>query len=120
MCVWSFLPSIKITPIPEPERARHIQTPASAAAAPAADKNKALPADLAACVAVLDSYKKKQLAALQSDRQTLTALQEAIAQLGLQKQLNFMTNGNSSLNAEVQNMPAKADLSNAPKIDVKP
>ena len=38
-------------------------------------------------VPALDAYKKRQLAAIESDRQTLSALQGAIAQLGLQKQL---------------------------------
>jgi hypothetical protein len=113
----SFLPDSKITPVPS----NHDKKPLTPAAASAlTNNNKALPADLAACVAVLDSYKKKQLAALQSDRQTLTALQDAIAQLGLQKQLNFMTQGNSSLNAEMQNQPAKAEPSNAPKADTHP
>jgi len=53
-------------------------------------------ADAAACAA-LDAYKKHQLEAIESDRQTLTALQNAIAQLGLQKQLDFLPGVNGSL-----------------------
>ena len=56
-------------------------------------------ADAAACAA-LDAYKKRQLEAIESDRQTLTALQNAIAQLGLQKQLDFLPGVSGSLNAQ--------------------
>jgi hypothetical protein len=56
---------------------------ATAAAAPAQA------ADPQACAAI-DAYKKRQLAAIESDRQTLAALQGAIASLGLKKQLGFM------------------------------
>lgn len=41
--------------------------------------------------------KKKQLAAIDSDRQTLAALKEAIAQLKAEKELGFMTNVSGSL-----------------------
>jgi hypothetical protein len=50
---------------------------------------KKTPEEAAACAAI-DAYKKQQLQAIQSDRQTLKALQDAIKQLGLQKELNFM------------------------------
>jgi hypothetical protein len=111
----SYLPDPKITPIPDPEhKSAHGRPPPVAPAIHAADELKALPADLAACVAVVDAYKKKQLEALQSDRQTLTALQEAIAQLGLQKQLGFLADTKSNLNATAQNVPASADMP-APK-----
>lgn len=53
-------------------------------------------ADAEACAA-LDAYKKRQLEAIESDRQTLTALQNAIAQLGLQKQLDFLPGVGGSL-----------------------
>lgn len=51
--------------------------------------------DAEACAAV-DAYKKRQLEAIESDRRTLSALQDAIAQLGLQKQLDFITKGGAS------------------------
>jgi hypothetical protein len=66
-----------------------------AAAAPP-PKPKLSAADAAACAA-LDAYKKRQLAAIESDRQTLSALQNAIAQLGLNKQLDFMIGAGGSL-----------------------
>jgi hypothetical protein len=65
---------------------------------PAAPKPAMTAADAAACAA-LDAYKKHQLEAIQSDRQTLKALQDAIAQLGLQKQLDFLPGVSGSLNA---------------------
>lgn len=47
----------------------------------------------AACKAVSD-YRKRQLDALESDRQTLAALQEALAGLGLKEKLSFMDKTN--------------------------
>lgn len=44
-----------------------------------------------ACAA-LTAFRKKQLEAIESDRKTLSALQEAIAELGLDKKLDFMNN----------------------------
>lgn len=43
-----------------------------------------------ACEA-LTAYRRRQLAAIESDRRTLSALQSAIAELGLDKQLDFLT-----------------------------
>jgi hypothetical protein len=118
----SFLPDRKITPIPDAERkTTHGREPAETAAAPRAPSLKdlkALPADLAACVAAIDSYKKKQLDAIQSDRQTLAALQEAIAQLGLQKQLGFIADSKSSLNA--QDAATKVDATATPRASFLP
>ncbi|NTU76905.1 MAG: hypothetical protein HGA90_03710 [Alphaproteobacteria bacterium] len=48
----------------------------------------------------LTAHKKRQLQAIESDRQTLSALQAAIAELGLEKKLNFMTDPTGSLNAQ--------------------
>ncbi len=56
------------------------------------------PEEQAACQA-LDAYKKQQLDALQSDRETLKALQEAIRSLGLTQQLEFMTEQGSTLSS---------------------
>jgi len=52
------------------------------------------PADVAACAAI-DAYKKRQLEAIQSDRETLAALQSAIKQLGLEKKLDFLSEAGS-------------------------
>ena len=51
--------------------------------------------DVAACAAV-DAYKKRQLDAIESDNKTLVALQSAIKELGLQKDLSFLTNPKGS------------------------
>lgn len=83
----SYRPNPKIAPKEQPGRPLR----ARISEIPTAPK-KVLP-DLkkptAECAAI-DTYKKKQLEAIQSDRKTLEALQSAIAELGLQKQLNFM------------------------------
>lgn len=62
--------------------------------------------------AALDAYKKKELQALESDRQTLQALQDAISQLGLSKDLNFLTGASKTVNP-VNTTPA-------PLIDIAP
>lgn len=98
----SFLPNPKITPVPSPERKprpRLAEVPSLPKPAPEAPQT-------AECAAV-DAYKKKQLEAIQSDRQTLQALQSAITDLGLQKQLNFMAGAQQSpaLGAAPQNQP---------------
>jgi len=64
-------------------------------------------ADPAICAAI-DAYKKRQLAAIESDRQTLSALQTAIAQLGLQKKLDFMVGASGNL--KMQDAPAPMDM----------
>jgi hypothetical protein len=94
----TYLPDPKITPVPSPE---HVSTQHNARLAlekSMAAKNKPKPAADAAVCAAIDAYKKQQLDAIQSDRQTLKALQDAISSLGLQKQLGFMTGGDSALN----------------------
>jgi hypothetical protein len=100
----SFLPNSNIKPvnlIPERSGRRAVaealaKKRMAADVAPKAEKS---PTELAACAAV-DAFKKKQLAAIQSDRQTLVALQSAITTLGLQKQLSFMTDVQGSLNVQ--------------------
>ena len=83
------LPDSRITPIPEGSVIKpHSPTPAKVAA-----KSKRNPEVCAAITA----YKKQQLAAIESDRQTLNALQAAIADLGLDKKLDFMHGARGSL-----------------------
>ncbi len=82
----ALLPAFSYTPVP-PEK-KKLQTPVP--------QKKESPPDQAACDAI-NAYKKRQLEALQSDRQTLEALQNAIAKLGLQKELNFMPGTRGSL-----------------------
>ena len=109
----SFLPNTRITPIPSPEpKTNHGRRPAQAAvlAAAKAPEPKKSPAELAACASI-DAYKKRQLDAIESDRQTLTALQAAIAQLGLQQQLSFMTNTPANTTTQANATPAALDIS---------
>ncbi len=100
---FSALPNI---PMPEPKAekaavaAKKIEIAKAKEAPPAAAAPKPPSVDPAICAA-LDAYKKRQLAALESDRKTLDALQNAIAQLGLQKKLDFMTGATGVL--ETQN-----------------
>jgi hypothetical protein len=56
------------------------------------------PANPEACAA-LTAYRQRQLAAIESDRQTLDALQAAIAELGLDKKLDFMRGASQNLTA---------------------
>ena len=99
----SFLPNRRITPLPSTMRGSQdrvgmlqaeMSRPAAAEAPKALPEAVQTPTQQAACAAV-DRYKQKQLKAIQSDRQTLAALQAAIAQLGLQKQLSFLTDPNA-------------------------
>jgi hypothetical protein len=107
----SFLPNTKIAPIPSPEyKSNHGRKASEVAAASAPPEPEKKASDPAACAAI-DAYKKKQLAAIESDRQTLTELQKAISQLGLQKELSFMTGANGNMN--------QADSSQV-KIDMPP
>lgn len=83
----TYLPNPKIAPFFAEKKKKGprlvtIPTPKVASTAPQ-------PSDAAA----LDLFKKRRLEAIQSDRQTLEALQSAIKELGLQEQLNFMVGG---------------------------
>ncbi len=103
----SFLPNSKITPVPSPEyKSNHGRKLAAAVAAAAPEPEKK--AEVAACAAI-DAYKKKQLEAIESDRQTLTALQKAISQMGLQKELNFIAGANGAVN-QADSSTAKMDM----------
>jgi hypothetical protein len=107
----TFLPNAKVTPEPTPDytSAQHAarQTLAQGVVKPK-QAEKTAP-ELAACAAI-DAYKKQQLDAIQSDRQTLKSLQDAIASLGLQKQLGFMTGTDSALNASGRSTPMNIDI----------
>lgn len=105
----SFLPNTQISPIPSPEyKSTHgRKTPTAIAAVPATESTKS-PAELAACAAI-DAYKKRQLEAIEGDRQTLAALQGAIAQLGLQKELSFMSGANGKVN-QANSSPIQMDM----------
>jgi hypothetical protein len=106
----SFLPNTYITPVPSPEyKSTHGRKPPTAVVAAAPEEPKKKASDLAACAAV-DAYKKKQLEAIESDRQTLTALQSAISQLGLQKELSFMTGANGGVNQADSGITGKMDM----------
>lgn len=103
---------VRLTYLPQqpaakhPKKAKKEEAPVKAAQAPAP------PAADAVDRAAVDAYKKRQLEAIESDRQTLKALQDAIAQLGLQKELNFMTGASGSVN----NTSAPAPLVDLPPV----
>jgi hypothetical protein len=59
-----------------------------------------------ACAAIT-AYRKKQLAAIESDRQTLNALQAAITEMGLDKKLDFLKGASNNLTA----IPKPGDVS---------
>jgi hypothetical protein len=95
----SYLPNQKVTPVASPDRPSALKAGHVALekllAAKAAQQAPKTPAETAACAAI-DAHKKQELAAIQSDRETLKALQDAIHSLGLDKQLDFMQGGNNS------------------------
>ena len=89
----TFLPNDKISPVPNPDRMSAQRRGQLALEKSLKEKKAAKAADDAAITAAINAYKKQQLDAIQSDRQTMQALQDAISSLGLQKKLGFMTNG---------------------------
>jgi len=107
----SFLPTPKMTPIPSPNGPFSHGRPPNAVAVANGMNQKTDPAaaDFEAWSRAIEAYKKRQLAAIQSDRQTLAALQAAISDLGLQKQLDFMPGANSAVSAQVD-MPNPMDV----------
>jgi hypothetical protein len=116
----SYLPNAKVAPVSSPEnKLDHGRTALQIAAikGPAAEAPAPKPAaELASCAAV-DAYKKKQLEAIQGDRQTLAALQSAIAELGLGKQLDFMTGAKGNISAQNTAMNTAISLdSGAPSL----
>jgi len=90
----SFLPSQSIVAVPhaDPTSARKLGHEEQRKRLSQKRPNDAgkTPEVAAACEA-MDLYKKQQLDALQSDRETLMALQNAIHSLGLSKELGYMT-----------------------------
>jgi hypothetical protein len=94
---FAYLPNPEVTPVFNPPHKKYERPKLQVAQTPVPDKE-----DKAACAAI-DAYKKRQLEAIESDRQTLAALQGAISQLGLQKQLDFMVGANGSLTQPAQN-----------------
>jgi hypothetical protein len=119
----TFLPARTIIPLPSSEhesaaKKGHAYFKKSPDAKHAAVPKT--PEESAACVA-LDVFKKQQLDAIQSDRQTLQALQNAIHALGLSKQLGFMTEEGSALNSSENQTPAQfpVTVSVPPETSVK-
>jgi hypothetical protein len=99
--------------VPSYQAAQNHGRPVPGAPTPPVQKTavaaKKSPADLAACAAI-DAYKKRQLDAIEGDRRTLDALQTAIKQLGLEKQLSFMTGAQGSVGSQAENVPANVDM----------
>jgi hypothetical protein len=107
----TFLPSNKVTPEPTPEytSAQQAVRQALAQGIVTPKRTEKTPTELATCAAI-DAYKKQQLDAIQSDRQTLKSLQDAISSLGLQKQLGFMTGTDSALNTSAGSTQLNIDI----------
>jgi hypothetical protein len=108
---FAFLPNPEITPVFNPPKKHPRPQPAVIAQTPVPNN----PQDKAACAAI-DAYKKRELEAIQSDRQTLAALQSAITQLGLQKKLDFMVGANGSLAAPTPNAAMDFAVSAPPSV----
>jgi hypothetical protein len=101
------LPDSRITPIPGTAVTKP-QAPEKKAPTPAkANKPECTP---------YTAYKKQQLAAIESDRKTLTALQAAITEMGLDKKLDFAGGATGSLGNKADNGAGKAQ----PNVQVLP
>lgn len=100
----SYLPNMHVTPKEPPQRPRRDIVAELPPMMPAPDDKKKVAANEAkqtpAECKAFETYKKKQLEEIKSDQRTLQQLQSAIADLGLQKQLNFM-NGQRSADISV-------------------
>ncbi len=99
---YSALPKANVAPPPflAPDHSSGLELGRAQLLAKQAQKQATPPkasSDPALC-AIVDSYKKQELNAIQNDRQTLQALQSAVRALGLQKQLGFMSGNESVLN----------------------
>lgn len=87
----SYLPG-KIPPLTPPSNVPAPPAQPAKSAKPnarAPDNAEAQAPDLETWTKAIKDYKTKQMEAIQSDRQTLEALQNAIKELGLQQELNF-------------------------------
>ena len=114
----SYLPNTQIKPEPGPGRPPRQHYTGVIAKTKKAERHvdeTAKQQTPAECAAV-DLYKKKQLEAIQSDRQTLQALQSAISDLGLQKELDFMTGAQNNVSPQAASTPTNA----TPSISGKP
>lgn len=103
----TYLPTSGVKPIPSPAHVSP-QKQAHIFARPNTESVKAAPAktpEESSAIAALNALKKQQLDAIQSDRETLKSLQDAIHSLGLSKQLNFLSDRTGSLSAS-NNDPA--------------
>ncbi len=79
--------------------------------AKAEDERKQKQENPEACEA-LKAFRKKQLAAIESDRQTLNALQAAIAELGLENQIDFTGKGSEMNTQPNSDRPASGEAVN--------
>lgn len=109
----SYLPG-KVPPITQPN-SQPPATPAQPEKKPAKSDARnpgaadAKAPDLETWTKAIKDYKTKQMEAIQSDRQTLEALQAAIKELGLQKELNF--------DSSLQLSPVKQETPSSDKKD---
>ncbi|MDD3371108.1 MAG: hypothetical protein PHE27_04700 [Alphaproteobacteria bacterium] len=97
----TYLPSRAVVPTPSVQGESAVKRGHELLRKLAAQKKRPKPKtreEEEACKA-LDAYKQRQLDALQGDRETLKALQEAIRSLGLTKELEFITEQGSTLSS---------------------
>jgi hypothetical protein len=101
----TFLPAQSADPSPGPEKESALKKARALLRKNAEDKKRdqAKAEQEASDLAALDAFKKQQLDAIQSDRETLKALQDAIHSLGLAKQMSFMAGQGSKLNTPPEN-----------------
>jgi len=106
----SFLPARNIPPPPSPalKSAPEKGHDLLRQMAEIKKKESKTPEEAAACAA-LEAYKKQQIDAIQRDRETLAALREAIHSLGLEKELDFMTEKGSALSTSANQTPVPLD-----------
>jgi len=112
----SFLPAQNVTPIPGPshESAQKLGHDLMRKSLEKKPAQTAKDASTAASCAALDAYKRQQLDALQGDRETLKALQDAVHSLGLSKQLDLTAKaGGSVLSTTSFKPPANANAAMA-------
>jgi len=112
------LPNRKVSPVPSPEyKSNHGR--ALELATPPKEEPKNDDHEARAALAAMNALKKQQLEAIESDRETLTALQNAISQMGLQKQLSFMAGAKGAVNQAENGPDIKMDMPLSPVLPAK-
>jgi len=98
------LPDTRITPVPGKTVAKKRPSVLEKMMAPkvAAATSKKQPSRNPEVCEALTAYKKQQLAAIERDRETLSALRAAVAELGLANKLDFMSGVTGILSGQAE------------------